>query len=237
MASIEGTSIAGARKRPWTNAGAPTDGTSGTLAGIAEKGDLLIDTSTPGLYQNTNTQASPTWTAFAAGTGNTLDEAYDEGGAGSGRTITVDAGAVQLTNNAANNYGLLRLEKTPTSSQSGNLLILIAGANTTGNVIDITNSGSGDDISATNWSVSQAGQASFINAVLAEGTLPAGTNCYIARDNAGDLNINALTGKSVNLQVAGTDVLTVAGSSVAFAQGITGGLTISDGGADITGKT
>ena len=29
--------------------------------------------------------------------GNTLDQAYDRGGSGSGRTITVDNGAVQLT--------------------------------------------------------------------------------------------------------------------------------------------
>jgi hypothetical protein len=42
--------------------GAPTNGTSGTYAGVAPKGALLNDTVNGLLYQNTNTQASPTWT-------------------------------------------------------------------------------------------------------------------------------------------------------------------------------
>ena len=47
----------------FTNAGVPTDGTSGTKAGKAGKGSLCIDTSAGALYQNTGTKASPTWTA------------------------------------------------------------------------------------------------------------------------------------------------------------------------------
>jgi hypothetical protein len=43
--------------------GAPTNGTSGTYAGIATPGSLLVDVAGKALYQNTNTQASPTWTA------------------------------------------------------------------------------------------------------------------------------------------------------------------------------
>jgi hypothetical protein len=43
-------------------AGAPSNGTSGTYAGIAPKGALLVDTTNGTLYQNTGTQASPTWT-------------------------------------------------------------------------------------------------------------------------------------------------------------------------------
>ena len=45
----------------YTNAGAPTNGTSGTLAGLAEIGSLLIDTTNKVLYQNTGTLLSPTW--------------------------------------------------------------------------------------------------------------------------------------------------------------------------------
>ncbi len=67
MPIIEGKSIVGALKRPWENDGAPTDGVNGTLADIAEKGDLLIDKTNANLYQNTNTQASPTWTVITAG--------------------------------------------------------------------------------------------------------------------------------------------------------------------------
>jgi hypothetical protein len=54
---------------PYTNAGAPVNGTSGTLAGVAAKGSLLIDTTNAVLYQNTNTLASPTWTALTTATG------------------------------------------------------------------------------------------------------------------------------------------------------------------------
>lgn len=46
----------------YQNAGTPTNGTSGTYAGIAPKGALLVDTTNAVLYINTNTQASPTWT-------------------------------------------------------------------------------------------------------------------------------------------------------------------------------
>lgn len=45
-----------------TNAGAPTNGTTGTFAKMAGKGCLLIDTTNGLLYINTNTKASPTWT-------------------------------------------------------------------------------------------------------------------------------------------------------------------------------
>lgn len=65
MGFIDG---AGTRK-PWVNAGAPVDGTSGTLAGVAEAGDLLIDSTNTNLYQNTNTQASPTWTILSGTSG------------------------------------------------------------------------------------------------------------------------------------------------------------------------
>ena len=51
---------------PYTNAGAPTSGASGTFAGLASKGALLVDITNATLYQNTGTQASPTWTQLTA---------------------------------------------------------------------------------------------------------------------------------------------------------------------------
>lgn len=56
----------GLSKRTYRNAGAPTDGTSGTLKGVADPGDLLLDTTNLILYINTNTKASPTWTKVGA---------------------------------------------------------------------------------------------------------------------------------------------------------------------------
>ena len=47
---------------PSTNAGAPVNGAGGTLAGMAGKGALLVDTTNARLFINTGTQASPTWT-------------------------------------------------------------------------------------------------------------------------------------------------------------------------------
>lgn len=56
---------------PYTNAGAPTtSGTSGTLAGTAEVGALLIDTTNKTLYQNTGTKGSPIWTIFTTASGS-----------------------------------------------------------------------------------------------------------------------------------------------------------------------
>lgn len=50
------------------NAGAPTNGTSGTGANLCGPGSLLIDITNKVLYQNTGTLASPTWSAVS-GTG------------------------------------------------------------------------------------------------------------------------------------------------------------------------
>lgn len=57
-------------KRIWQNAGAPTNGASGTYAGNEwlEKGDRLIDTTNGTQYQNIGTTASPTWLPVPAPT-------------------------------------------------------------------------------------------------------------------------------------------------------------------------
>lgn len=55
-------SLAFAKLLPVVNAGAPTDGTSGTCAGLSNKGTLLIDSTNGKLYINTGTLLSPTWT-------------------------------------------------------------------------------------------------------------------------------------------------------------------------------
>ena len=50
----------------FSNAGAPTNGTSGTKAGRAGKGSLCIDRTNGKLYINTGTLASPTWTVVGS---------------------------------------------------------------------------------------------------------------------------------------------------------------------------
>ena len=81
------------RTLPHTNAGAPTSGTSGTQAGQAGVGSLLVDTTNAVLYQNTGTIASPNWAPVLVN--STAD------GITAGATQT-QAGATQLTANNSN---------------------------------------------------------------------------------------------------------------------------------------
>jgi hypothetical protein len=96
----------------WSQTGAPTNGTSGTFAKYALPGDLLV-TAEPALYQNTGTQASPTWTAApltgAAGiTSGTISG------------VTIDNSAIGGTTKAAGGFttllasGLLTLSDVAT---------------------------------------------------------------------------------------------------------------------------
>ena len=84
MPIIEGTKIEGALRRTWRNAGVPVNGVAGTYAGIAEKGDLLVDITNATLYQNTNTQASPTWTEKVGGSGPAIGLIGEMAAAGTG---------------------------------------------------------------------------------------------------------------------------------------------------------
>jgi hypothetical protein len=91
--------------------------------------------------------------------GVTLDGAYDYGGAGSGRAVTVDSGAITLTNNAADNNGVLEITKNPVGAQSGAGLSVTMGAQASGAALSFTNTGSGNDITGSGgtWSVTKAG--------------------------------------------------------------------------------
>lgn len=84
-----GTSVA-------ANAGAPTNGTSGTFAGtsLAYPSALLIDTTNKALYQNTNTKLSPTWSKIASAGVLAPELAQDNVTAG---TTQTQAGATALT--------------------------------------------------------------------------------------------------------------------------------------------
>ena len=81
MPVIEGGEvIAGALSRVYENAGAPTDGTSGTLAAHARVGALLIDTTGAVLYQNVGTKASPTWEPVGGGAAGVIEVRNESGG-------------------------------------------------------------------------------------------------------------------------------------------------------------
>jgi len=50
--------------------------------------------------------------------------------------------------------------------------------------------------------------------IFGEVTAPAGTLVYIARDNTGDLTLNALTNKVINLAIAGADEVVISGAAL-----------------------
>src|SRR5271170_4122753 len=79
----------------------------------------------------------------------TLQNAYDGGGVGLGRSVVLDDGSIQFTDNNADSNDVLQLNKTPASSSPGNGLTISMGANTTGNGVDVTTTGSGYAINAT----------------------------------------------------------------------------------------
>ena len=118
---------------------------------------------------------SGTVTTITAGSGdNTLDNAYDQGGAGAGKAITVDTGAIALSNTDADTAWLMTMNAAPSGSAALGGLQITCGANSTQDALEFVNGGSGYDIYGTSgtWTISKAGTGSFANATVT-GTLTA----------------------------------------------------------------
>lgn len=82
----------------------------------------------------------------------------------------------------------------------------------------------GDQLTATKQNlkledVDQADLGTINNLQLTAGTNPAGTVIFIGCDAAGDLTLNALTGKSVLIAIHGTDEFTFDGTTFILASG------------------
>jgi len=74
--------------------GSKTTAEIALLTGMSD-GDIVWDTSIKAM--KSYDQAGLTWVVIGGvGVGNTLDQAYDQGGAGAGRLINADSGAVQV---------------------------------------------------------------------------------------------------------------------------------------------
>ena len=127
----------------------PAEGLLVFVTDTCDNGDL------PGLfyYSNISIDWKPV-TNITIVSGNTLDEAYDEGGPGAGRMITVDAGAVIMSGTPANTS----LEVSNTTAKS------IDVDNTTGTGIDVTTTtGIGVKVTVA------GGDGIFVNNTVSEG--------------------------------------------------------------------
>jgi hypothetical protein len=128
-----------------------------------------VDGTTSKVY--VKDQAGTVTCLMDPGAASSLDGCYDYGGAGSGKAITVDSGAVALANTGANNNGLLTINKTPVGAQSGDLMTITAGANCSGDCLQFANSGTGADIkgSGDTWNITKAGVLTVTGLTLTGG--------------------------------------------------------------------
>jgi len=204
-----------------------------TLGGIAYT--LPTDNGDASEQLQTNGSGVLTWEAAGAG-GGTLDQAYDSGGAGAGRTITADGGAVTINNTDADNNGNLVVNKSPSSAASGGGIEVTMGAFATGAGITFANSGSGYDLLGTGstWGISATGTvyapaiaaASSGNANLTIDAVGNGTITVAGTSTGNTIFSRAVVANgNVDIGNAATDTLTI--TSI-----IDGDVTLDDGTTD-----
>jgi hypothetical protein len=99
-----------------TTASTITIGTSTAVGSILDEDNMASDSATALATQ----QSIKAYVDASGGGGGTLDQAYDQGGAGVGRSITVDTGAVELTvSNTSNNAGFIVNQNDTTNNPNG----------------------------------------------------------------------------------------------------------------------
>lgn len=132
----------------------PPEGSGGSSP-LTTKGDLYgYNTADARIPVGTNghvltadsTQALGVKWAAASGSGNTLDQAYDQGGSGSGRTIDADSGEVAITVGNGDNNPALGLEQADVTNNPDTLRVINAG---TGSAINIEQRGQASAIKIT----------------------------------------------------------------------------------------
>lgn len=147
---------------------APSNGTSGTLAGAAPIGAILL-TSEPALYQNTNTVASPTWSGVATSSAVTtaINVAFASPPAlGSTAPAKVTTNAFQLDTGT----------KTATASAGAATLNKMSGkitseALTTAGLADYTLTLTNSDIAAVDIVLANVGNGTNTQGTIAVGSV------------------------------------------------------------------
>jgi len=113
------------------------------LAGTIVYNTASVNDVTPGYYYWNGT----IWVRMEGGSvsstqHNTLDEAYDEGGAGAGRIINSDSGAVEISNTNTTDPGLAIINNSTASGISGQE-VYVVNDNTIGVASTVTANGAG----------------------------------------------------------------------------------------------
>lgn len=201
-----------------TTASAPVVNPAGgaLLAGTIVYNTATVNDVTPGYYYWSGTA----WIRMAAGAAaatphNTLDMAYDEGGAGAGRIINADAGAVTINNTNAGTSGLLINNNSTASGIAGQRTNVINN-NTIGIVANVTADGVGMmiDHNDTNnvYSGLQVTNYSTIGSGILSTTNSAGT-AISAEASATSNAANAMTIRNFRTAAgAGLDVIGAIGT-------------------------
>lgn len=155
---------------------------------------------------------------LTVGSGNTLDASYDQGGAGAGRTITVDQGAVQFNGSHASNDTFF-INKT-------------AG---TGDAFQITNAGTGYDINGTSgtWFVTKAGLGTFTGLTSSGGAASVNASSNFATNvNTGTSTGTVFLGgglNSVGINTSTWDIATTGAASGFTSFSLSGDITMANG--------
>lgn len=139
-----------------------------------------------------------------AGAGNTLDTAYDQGGAGAGKAIDVSDGAVALSNDDADANPVLTISHTGAAAGDG---ITITLANGSSDGIEIENTGTGYDIEGTGalWYAEKTGALTAASITATTATFTTLYKEAVVAAAAGDV---ALT-----IDAAGAGTITIGGTS------------------------
>jgi hypothetical protein len=159
----------------------------------------LIEGSNISITPN-NTNNTITIAATVTTVGNTLDQAYDQGGPGAGRTITADAGAVNIA--GTNGLTVSGPVTATTFAGSGASLTNLNGNNINDNSIP-TAKISGTIAVADGGTNATTAAAARTNLGLAIGTNVQAYNAHLT-----DLADGSLTGSKVGTGINGTNVTT-----------------------------
>lgn len=150
---------------------------------------------TSGQVLTTDGSGTVTWQAGGAGGNhNTLDEAYDEGGAGVGRTIIADAGAVEVLGDGGLNVG--------TGNTLTGISSIVVGINNQAAGITSSVGGGSNNRALGNISVVSGGERNVVSGAFS--SINGGLNNNISTDSSSANGINNTINQEASVIAGGS---------------------------------